>query len=204
MAVEPVVRLFGFRPTRPAFDNVIRDSIVPAINSQPGVVDAYAGRHGPDELGPRLVLSVWESREAMESALDGSPRPGELQPEGLDGIADGTVEVLSPKVAYRADHVLEPPRIIRIFRGCTRPGKLAQYIEETRAGVAADVAAGQGPAAFFLAEGATAEAFVAVSVWSAWSAIELATGGDIRQPMATRRPELIGSFDATHYEAIDL
>jgi hypothetical protein len=45
---------------------------------------------------------------------------------------------------------------------------------------------------------------VAVSVWSGWPAIELATGGDVRQPMATRRPELIESFDATHYEAIDL
>jgi hypothetical protein len=45
---------------------------------------------------------------------------------------------------------------------------------------------------------------VAVSVWSGWRAIELATGGDVRQPMATRRPELIESFDATHFEAIDL
>jgi hypothetical protein len=204
VAAEPVVRLFGFRPTRPAFDNVIRDWMVPAISARRGVVRAFAGRHGPDELGPRLVLSVWESREAMDVALDGSPRPGEFRPEGLDGIAEPTVEVLSPRIAYLADRTVAPPRIIRVLRGCARQGKLNQYVEETRAGVAADVAAGHGPAAFYLAEGTTAEAFVTVSVWAAWSAIELATGSDIHRPLATRRPELIDAFEATHYEAIDL
>ncbi len=203
MAVAPVVRMFGFRPTRPAFDNVIRDWIVPAICGQPGVVDAYAGRHGPDELGPRLVVSIWESRAAMDAAFDGVAGPGGLPPEALDGMTEGSVEVLEPEIAYHADGTLDAPRIIRIFRGCVQPGQRARYVEETRAGVAADVAAGHGPMAFYLARGTSAEAFVAVSVWSTWTTIELATGGDVRQPMATRRPELIEAFDATHFEAID-
>ncbi|MBI3747909.1 MAG: hypothetical protein HY262_03535 [Chloroflexi bacterium] len=204
MAVAPVVRLFGFRPTRPAFDNVIRDWIAPAIRAQPGVVDVYAGRHGPDELGPRLVLSVWQTRAAMESAFEQPKRLGELQPERLDGMAETSVEVLEPAIAYRTDQATGAPGIIRIFRGCTRIGERGRYIEETRAGVAADAAAGHGPAAFYLAPGASEEAFVSVSVWTDWTAIELATGGDVRRPMATRRPELIESFDATHFEAIDL
>ena len=204
MAVAPVVRLFGFRPTRSAFDNVIRDWIAPAIRAQPGVVDAYAGRHGPDELGPRLVLSVWETRAAMEAAFERPLRPGQIQPERLDGMAETSVEVLLPEIVYRADRPAGAPRIIRIFRGCARTGERARYIEETRAGVAADATAGHGPAAFYLAPGASDVAFVAVSVWTDWKAIELATGGDVRRPMATRRPELIESFDATHFEAIDL
>ena len=204
MAVVPVVRLLGFRPIRPAFDNAIRDWIVPGLRSKPGAIDAFAGRQGPEELGPRLVASVWETRDAMESAFDGASQYGELQVDGLDGIADVALDVLATEVAYHADGPVVAPRIIRVLRGCARPGQLARYVEETRAGVAADVAAGHGPVAFYLGRDSTPESFVAVSVWSGWAAIELATGGDVRQPQATRRPELIESFDATHYEAIDL
>jgi hypothetical protein len=204
VAVVPVVRLFGFQPTRPAFDNVIRDSIVPAIRSQPGVIGVYAGRHGPDELGPRLIISVWNSRAAMDAAFGVPSRPIGIQPEERVDIADGTVDVLEPEVAYRAEDAQEPHRIIRILRGCTQTGARAQYVEEARAGVAADVAAGHGPTAFYLAGGEAPEAFVAVSVWNGWPAIAVSTGGDVRRPTATRRPELIAAFDATHYEAIDL
>lgn len=202
MGVVRVVRLFRFLPTRPAFDNVIRDSIVPAIRSESGAIGVYAGRHGPDELGPRLIMSVWDSRAAMD-AVFGVSRPGGILPEAGEEIADGTVDVLEPEIAYRAEEVEEPPRIIRILRGCAQPGTRARYVEETRAGLAADVAAGHGPTAFYLAAGETPEAFVAVSVWNGWQAIEVSTGGDVRQPTATRRPELIAAFDATHYEAID-
>ena len=67
----------------------------------------------------------------------------------------------------------------------------------------ADVAAGHGPIRFYLARDGSSEGFVTVSVWNGWAAIERATGGDIQRPTATRRPELIQSFDATHFEAID-
>ena len=204
MALAPVIRLFGFRPTRPAFDNVIRDWIAPAIRTQAGVVDVYAGRHGPDELGPRLILSVWETRAAMDSVFDGPVRSGEIQPERLDGIAEASVEVLVPEIVYRTDQPTGAPRIIRIFRGCAHPGLRGRYIDETRAGVVLDAAAGHGPAAFYLSPGTSEETFVSISVWTDWTAIEQATGGDVRRPTATRRPELIESFEATHFEAIDL
>lgn len=204
VAVVPVVRLFGFRPTRPAFDNAVRDWIAPALRSRPGFIDVYAGRHGPDELGPRLVISIWESGEAMDRVFAAPASTDGFHPEQLDGITDVAVDVLLPEVAYRADRPAAPPRIIRVLRGCTQPGQRTRYIEQTRSGVAADVAAGHGPTAFYLAGGDAPEAFVAVSVWTGWPSIEVATGGDVRRPTATRRPELIEAFDATHFEAIDL
>jgi hypothetical protein len=204
VAATPVIRLFDFQPTRPAFDNVLRDWIVPALCRQPGIVDVYAGRHGPDELGPRLIVSIWESPDAMDRAFGPSDDTGALQPETLDGMVERHAEVLSAEVAFRADSPVGPPRIIRVLRGSARPGQLARYIEEARAGLSQDVAAGHGPIAFYLGLGPLPASFVALSVWTSWEAIELATGGDIRQPMATRRPELIASFEATHFEAIDL
>jgi hypothetical protein len=42
-----------------------------------------------------------------------------------------------------------------------------------------------------------------VSVWESWSALEAATGGDIRRPIATRHPERIERWDAAHFEVID-
>jgi hypothetical protein len=183
---------------------MIRDWIVPAICGQPGVIDVYAGRHGPDELGPRLLVSVWETPEAMALAFSPGARREALDPEGLDGIAEGTAEVLSAEIAVRAGTTMDRPRIIRIFLGTAQPGQLDRYVAEARAGLEQDLAAGHGPAAFYLARATAGDAFSAVSVWTAWEAIERATGGDIRRPTATRHPELIASWEATHYEAIDI
>jgi hypothetical protein len=44
---------------------------------------------------------------------------------------------------------------------------------------------------------------VTLSVWESWSAIEAATGGDVRRPMATRHPERIIAWEATHLEIIE-
>jgi hypothetical protein len=203
VALAPVIRLFGFRPTRPSFDNVLRDWIVPAICGQPGVIDAYAGRRGPDELGPRLVVSAWESAEAMAFAFGASARLNGLDPEAVDGIADASAEVRRAEIAEWSGPLPDRPRIIRIIRGTAQAGGLEAYIAEARAGVAADIAAGHGPTAFYLARGAGEDSFVAISVWTAWEAIEQATGGDIRRPTATRHPELIASWEAAHFEALD-
>jgi heme-degrading monooxygenase HmoA len=204
VTLAPSVRLFGFQPTRPAFDNVIRDWMAPAIRSQPGVIAVYAGRHGPDELGPRLIVSVWHSAEAMAAAFGTAARHPGLDAEGLDGIAARTVEVFRAEIAVRDDSATDRPRIIRTLRGVTQPGRLGEYIGEVRNGLAQDIAAGHGPAAFYLTRAAATDTFTALSIWTAWEAIEQATGGDIRRPTATRHPELIASWEARHYEAIDL
>ena len=66
-----VLRLFRFRPVRKGFDGILRDALIPDLFAFPDLVDVYVGRHGPDEMGERLVASVWESRAAM---IDGRRR----------------------------------------------------------------------------------------------------------------------------------
>jgi len=43
---------------------------------------------------------------------------------------------------------------------------------------------------------------VTISTWATWQAVADATGGDIKQPIATRHPELIVDFVATHFEIL--
>jgi hypothetical protein len=203
VAVAPVMRLLGFRPTVPAFDAVLREQTLRSLCDLPGVVAVYGGRHGPDELGPRLVASIWEANAAMEAALEACLRGGRVHPEQLENVEDLAVEVHVPELVFHAPAGLDRPRIIRTLRGNIRPGQIESYIREVKSGLAADLAAGHGPTAFYLARGASADAFLTLSAWESWTAIELATGGDIARPMATRHPELISTWEATHYEAID-
>ena len=41
-----------------------------------------------------------------------------------------------------------------------------------------------------------------LSVWSSWSALEIATGGDVNRPIATRHAERIHVWEAVHYELL--
>ena len=94
-------------------------------------------------------------------------------------------------------------RILRTLRGNVRPGERDAYIEQARLGYLADIEAGHGPLAIHLGTGSGDDDFVTLSVWESWSAIEAATGGDVRRPMATRHPELIIAWEATHLEIIE-
>ena len=95
------------------------------------------------------------------------------------------------------------PRILRTLHGTARPGERASYIEEARNGTIADIDAGGGPLALHLAIGPNDDDFVTMSVWESWSALETATGGDVKRPVATRHPERIARWDAAHFEIID-
>jgi hypothetical protein len=44
--------------------------------------------------------------------------------------------------------------------------------------------------------------FITVSLWPSWSAIEVATGGDIHRPIVTRDPRRIVGMDVEHYEVV--
>jgi hypothetical protein len=44
---------------------------------------------------------------------------------------------------------------------------------------------------------------VTASVWESWAALETATGGDVQRPVATRHPERIARWEATHFEVIN-
>ena len=203
MAEPPILRLFSFRPVQSAFDAVMRDVMVPDLRLFPGLLDLYLGRRGPDELGPRLIASIWSSRSAMIPAVGEHFDPPIFHPEYLDSTADRVLEILPLAVSLRFERP-EQARIMRALHGRIRPGERDAYIEEARIGTLADDAAGRGPIALHLATGPGDDDFVTVSIWEKWSHIEAATGGDVERPIATQHPERIIDWDASHFELIEV
>lgn len=204
MTVTPVIRILRFRPLRVGFDGVLREEAIPTLRAMAGVLDIVAGRHGPEELGPRIVASVWASQEAMIAAVGQDPASAAGMPNPPADTADGELEVLSVRVSFRADGS-DVPRVLRAFRGQVRPGELAAYMEEAHSGTLVDAEAGYGPLALYLAtDESSPDRFLTLSTWRDWATIQAATGGDIRQPVATRHPERIIASEATHYEAIEI
>ncbi len=76
-------------------------------------------------------------------------------------------------------------------RIATRPGSARSPISE----------GGHGPLALYLAL-EEPDRFVTLSVWSSWSALEVATGGDVGRPVATRHEERLLAWEAAHYEVL--
>jgi hypothetical protein len=202
VAVSEVLRILHFQPHRLDFDGQLREQFIPILRNQGGLLDLIAGRHGPDERGPRIVASVWAADAVValppwsdRAALDaGGPRAA---------TEERRPEVMPVRVSFRGQDT-DVARVLRIFRGRVRPNELDRYIDEAEAGTHADVAAGRGPLALYLATmDSTPDAFVTVSAWSDWSVIEAATGGDIRRPVATQHPERLVESEAIHYEVIE-
>jgi hypothetical protein len=196
----PVLRIFRCRPSRVAFDNVLRDVFVPDLLSYPAVRDVLVGRMGPEETGERLVASVWESARAMLTAMGDDIEASRFHPEYLDATTDRTLEVLPLAVCERWPDD-RPVTILRLSRGTVRPSSLGEYVKAARDGALAD-RKDQGPVAFYLAT--VPSGFVTLSSWSSWAAIEAATGADTTAPISTRHNELISDFAAEHFEALPL
>lgn len=177
----------------------MRRRLARALRGEPGLTDIIAGRHGPDELGTRIAVSVWAGEAGIPdrtAALD------ELV-ASLD-VTDIRSERLAVHVEFR-DARDRSARLLRVFRGEVRAGELDRYVEEAEAGTRADAAAGRGPIALFLAtDPAVPNRFVTVSTWPDWTTVEAATGGDVRRPIATRHPERLVAADATHFEVIEI
>lgn len=195
---DAVLRLFAFRAVRPGFDEILRTQLVPDLRDQPGISEIYSGRQGPDETGPRIVASIWERRADMLDAV--GTDLGRFHPELLDETADRTLEVLSLAVIDRFDSE-GPPQILRLLRGRVRDGQRDAYVEDVRAGTDLDAEGDHGPVALYLATDGV-DAFVTMSAWRSWHDIELATGGDIHRPRATRHPERLVTWDVAHYEIV--
>lgn len=197
MAEAPVLRLLRFRPSGSgvAFDAILRESLIPRLLESPGLRGAYAGRHGPDEAGERLIVSIWASDVALPS-----DRSEPFVFERHADIMDPAVEVL-PLVVELCGGDDAPAHVLRAFRGRVREGELDAYVEEARVGTLADIAAAHGPKVLLLGTDPP-DRFVTVSLWSSWERIELATGGNIRHPIATRNRERLVAGTASHYEVI--
>ena len=206
-ADREVIRTLRFRPTRIGFDAVIREVLIPALCGVPGVVDAYAGRQGPDELGPRIVATIWASGAAMEAALRGRSE----SPDGPDGslelgderdsVADASAEWAPLSFAHRRP-VPGVPTVLRFVHGRVRPGELAAYLEEARAGTLRDLRLGHGPIALYLAA-EPPERFRTLSAWPDWSTLQAATGGRLDRPIATRHARRLVDWEASHYEVVE-
>jgi heme-degrading monooxygenase HmoA len=199
MADPTVVRIYSFRTlgSEAAFDDGVRSLLLPGLVATPGISDAFVGRSA-DDHGRRLIATIWDSLEAAE-AVDIEAMVGHLVDDG-SGIVDAHTEIADVRIAFRAERLTDPT-ILRIFRGETRAGELGSYLIQTRAGLTEEARTNDGLVAVYLGE-TDAARFLTVSAWTTWEAIEQATGGDIRHPLATRHPERVVAAEVTHYEIL--
>jgi hypothetical protein len=197
-----VLRVFAFRPvgSETALDALLRDELLPSFLELPGLVDAMVGRHNEGAGDERVVVSVWESREAMTAELGETSLVAPFRPEQAGSIQDGRLDVLPVAVSVRVD-ASAPPTILRVFRGQAYDGELDPYVDEAREGALADADAEAGLVAFYLGVERPSR-FVTVSAWTDWGAIERATGSDVHHPLATRHSERLLTATADHFEIL--
>lgn len=195
-----VLRLFRFRPVRIAFDSILRLEMVPDLLSRDGVRDVYVGRQGPDELGTRVVASVWASRDTMSRTVGETLDAPVFYSEYLKETAERELTWMPLVFGFRFERP-EPPGILRLVDGTVPSGELDGYVEEARDGTLADAADGRGPLALYLARRGN-DAFTTLSVWPDWATLEAATGGSIQRPIATRHAERLTSWSASHFEVL--
>lgn len=174
--------------------------MLPGLRRLPGVLDVYVGRHGSEDLGDRIVASVWADRTSMVAGVGESLTAPVFHPDRLPETTDRVLEVHGLAVALRFD-LRSLPTVLRVFRGGVRPGELDAYVDEARAGTIADAEAGRGPCALYLAR-RPPDGFITVSLWPDWGAIERATGGDVYRPIMTKDPRRIVEMDVIHYEVV--
>jgi hypothetical protein len=195
-----ILRLFRFRPGRPAFDQILRDRMIPELLTADGLAGLYVGRQGPDELGERIVASIWSSFAQMRTAVGESFDAPVFHPELLDESVDRRLSIL-PLALAMSFAAPDQPAILRVVDGEARRGELAQYIEEVRCGTLADVEREAGPHELYAGAG-EGDRFVTLSAWSHWSELQRATGATRDEPIATRHRERLTRWQASHYELV--
>jgi hypothetical protein len=180
-------------------DALIRRRGIAAISALPGVVEVYAGRRGPDQNGERVIASVWAAngsdsgatqRERLEFDLAG------LEPS-VQCVSTEVVPLLLA-LRYPTDAV---PRVLRVFRGEIRDGRVDEYLDAARDGADRDAHLPEGPNALYLAMTGQSS-FLTVSIWPSWAAIQERTGSDMHHPVSTQHRELLKSGSAFHYEIL--
>lgn len=201
MPDPPVLRLFGFRPLGfgADYDARLRRTLLPALLELPGLREAYVGRRGPDDSGERMIVSIWQSADAM-AAAQGAGDGDLLEIETAEEVGPCRLEYVTLAVDLPFDRA-DRAQVLRIFRGQVREGELDLYVEEARNGTLADAAGPHGPVGLYLGP-QPPDRFVTVSVWTGWESIEAATHGNIRQPIATSNAARLVGGTATHYELV--
>lgn len=191
-----IVHLSRFRTTRPAFDAALRASSLPELRRHPGILAAFAGRQGPEEIGPRLLATLWSSEDAMQAAL--GTEAGDVG--DLADSRDRRVEIVSATLVHLAPVPLSTG-IVRLARGRLGDTDVATYAELVVKELLDMHASGRGPKDLVMATPGAA-AFVMLSTWSDWSALEAATGASLSEPLRTKRLATLEDFEADHYELL--
>jgi heme-degrading monooxygenase HmoA len=196
------IRLLTFRPTEaPSLvDRDIRAVVASGRLVGPGQRHLMVGRRGSDADAERVIVSVWDTDGSMAAWAGGPFNEIVAEQALIPTIEVRALEVLPLAVALGLVQPTEP-QVLRIFRGAVRDGELNAYVDEARAGTIADIEAGHGPHALYLGVVPPTE-FVTVSLWDDWDAIESATGGDVRRPVATRHADRLTRGTAQHYEVV--
>jgi hypothetical protein len=197
MGDAAVIRIFQFRAARRGFDETVRKVLLPDLRAFPGVVDVICGRRGPDESGPRILVTTWSSMDAMVDSV--GDRLGVFHPELMDHSTDQVLEFFPVRLGGPVHD--GSARLLRILRGTVRPSELGAYIDDVRAGVDEDTAGGAAPTVIYLAETGP-DSFLTVSAWCTWDDVERATGGDVHRPVATRKPQRLVDWDVEYYEIV--
>jgi hypothetical protein len=194
------LRVFTFEPSHAAeIDSTLRDHVLQELCEKDGILEAYAARRGPGDIGERVIATVWRSREAMDTGAVEADIIAARHTEYGDGVGGSHIEALPVAVRLSIERQ-EPARILRILWGEMREGGLDGYVEDVRQGAVAD-GRGEGLICLYLGI-AAADRFVTVSAWTGWDAIEAATGGNLQRPIATRFPERVKILEAGHYEIL--
>lgn len=192
------VLMFEAQVPEPVVDAALRDEIIPELSRLPDIRHCFAARRGlaGDEL--RVIATVWEAGRPV-------PESPEILPIGAASrdvrpLERAQVDVLPIEVQARFSRP-EEARILRVFRGHVAAGEMDAYLVEARTGMLADASINSGLRAFYLGT-RRPDDFVTVSAWTSWSAIEQATGGDVRRPFVTRNSARLVSHDVAHFEIV--
>ena len=193
------VLTFEAQVPEPVIDAALRDEIIPELSRLSDISHCFAARRGlgGDEL--RVIATVWQAgRPVPESpeVLQVGAASRDVRPL----LERAQVDVLPIEVQARFKRP-EEARILRVFRGHVTPQDMDAYLVEARTGMLADASINAGLTALYLAT-RRPDAFVTVSAWTSWSAIELATGGDVRRPFVTRNSARLAGHDVAHFEIV--
>ena len=201
MDAEPVMQVSRFHPIDMwhDLDRHLRDLVPTALAVQPGLIEAWAGRSGPDTGDERVVVSVWASASAQQQAPTLTTLFDRMT-STAGAIVGERTDVLTIAIEARFERS-RPMTLLRVYQGQTRPGELASYLEEARAGVIKDGQQPRGPGALICGSRGDL-GFVTASLWPDWESIQLATGGDIRNPLATRNTARLAAGRPNHFELI--
>ncbi len=197
---DEVLRIFTFAsvPGEVLLDPALREEVVPGLLGSAGIGSVYVGRRDGKDVAERVIASVWR---AAPAAARGAIEARQIDVSGLTPlIDDAREEQLDLAVSVRG-RATDEPAIMRVFRGQVRPGELDVYLEEVQSGALADAASNDGIVCLHLGA-RPPDRFITFSIWTGWTPIEVATGGDIRDPMRTRNGQRIAAHSVAHYEIV--